>query len=145
MPKGITTRIPNFPQHIDAESLYCDDSQIIDCYNHFKERYYERYVNFSAQTLPNDSKLTYKHYWHGWILNLKGLFLYYDTDGRMIRLIGDYIKDEILYKIVYTKHKKLNIFIPLTIVKVTEQKKKLRLYKRALLMKRKSNENKSNS
>ena len=137
MPKCIKSKIPNFPQYIDAESLYCTDSKIVDCYNHFKERYHERFVSFSIQPLKNDSTLTYKEYWDIWVVNLRGLFLYYDTDSRMIRLIGNYINDEILYKLVYTKHDKLNIFIPLTIVKVTEHKKKLRLYKRSLLMKRK--------
>jgi hypothetical protein len=62
----------------------------------------------------------------------------------MIRLIGSYIKDEILFKIVYAKNIKVNIFIPLTIVDVKDKKKKLILYKRLLSLKRK-NENTTNS
>jgi hypothetical protein len=144
MPKGQTSKkISKEKQYFDDELLYSEDADILECYTHFKDRYRERYINLTNPTSANDGLLSYLEYWNSWIVNLRGDFLYYDK-GRMIRLIGSYIKDEILFKIVYAKNIKLNIFIPLTIVDVKDKKKKLILYKRLLSLKRK-NENTTNS
>jgi hypothetical protein len=142
MPKGIISKIKKEKQIFDENLLYCENIHIIDCYNHFKDRYRERYVK--PNRLNDLQLLAYLSYWDVWIKNLVGEFLYFDKDGRMVRLIGSYMKDEILYKIVYTKNIKLNIFVPLTIMGFSDQKKKLRLYKRILSLKRK-NENHANS
>lgn len=142
MPKGQISRSSKEKQDIDAELLYCENFHIIECYNHFKDRYSERYVKKDCNSKL--SKLTYESYWNDWVKNLRGDFLYYDN-GRMVRLIGNYIKDSILYRVIYTKNDNLNIFVPLTIVDVSNQKKKLILYKKLLSVKKNKNDYNSNS
>lgn len=119
MSKGINKYVEN--QIFDKKYLYNDDDAIIsDCFDHFKLRYKERFKN---------EDLEWKEYWDLWIVTLRGHFLHYqknrkDDSGRnMIRIIGNYIKDDKLYRVVYRKIKKLNIYIPLTIMYIEREDK----------------------
>jgi hypothetical protein len=52
------------------------------------------------------------------------------------RIIGNYLKDECLFKVVYVKIH-LGIYVPLTIIKIEDQKKKIQLYRKILKIKKK--------
>lgn len=114
-------------QLFDEKIMYIETNQILNSFYHFKERYEER---FSV------SKLYYIGYWKEWIQHLRGTFVTYDNNGNMIRMIGDYIKDEKHYKVIYTKIKKYNIYVPVTIYEL-DHKKAYRMYLRILKNKKK--------
>jgi len=109
-------------QIFDPQLMYSDNGLIWECYQHFQSRFKERYVENETTRLP------YKDYWDIWVKYLRGRLAYYDGE-KMIRLVGNYVKDPVLYKVVYAKIKLLNIYVPLTIVEISDQKKKLELYK----------------
>jgi hypothetical protein len=112
-------------QIFDESIMLTDNKEIRDCYEHFKLRYIERYSK------SKDTGLCYESYWSIWIHFLRGNLAYIYED-QMIRVLGNYIKDPSLYKVVYKKVKKLNIYVPLTIYEITDHKKRFHLYKKVL-------------
>ena len=115
-------------QHIDNEYFRSEDEVIMKCYEHFSQRYKERY---------KPKNLSFGYYWYRWICILKGSIVSKD-DLNMIRYLGNYNKDQFLYKIVYCKISKFDIWIPLTIYKIEDSKKKNDLYRGYLKMKNNS-------
>jgi hypothetical protein len=110
-------------QIFDSELMYSDNKLIWECYNHFQSRFKERYVENKGT-----SRLPYLDYWDNWVKYLRGKLAYMDDD-KMIRVIGNYIKDPSIYKIIYVKIKLFNIYVPLTIMEISDQKQKILLYK----------------
>ena len=119
-----------------ALELYQDDIQM--CFEHFKMRILERYSQKYSIYEPGDSSFTYKEYIASWVRFLRGYFVSIDTDGRMIRSLGDYIRDPYMYRVVYSNVSSTNtpLYVPLTIYKIEDKKRRLHDYKRLLLMKR---------
>jgi len=109
-------------QIFDPEFMYSDNGLIWECYQHFQSRFKERYVGNQTTRLP------YTDYWDIWVKYLRGK-LAYQVGDKMVRVVGNYVKDPVLYKVIYVKIKLLNIFVPLTIIEVTDQKHKIMLYK----------------
>ncbi len=106
-------------QKLDLEIF--ENPNTIKCYNHFKEKLFERF----SQDLSYDSYLlTWTAYLRGSLIEIKGNIMY--------RVIGDYIKDKVVYKVIYTRDKYSKLFIPLTIYPVVEHKKKYNIYKKVL-------------
>jgi tRNA(His) 5'-end guanylyltransferase len=104
-------------QNFDCSLIYIEHIEILRCYDHFSNRYLERFgVN-----------LAYKNYWEAWIQYLRGVHLYTHHD-RMFRVTGNYAKGTKMYKIIYTKINDLNIFVPLTIYEVIDHKKRYDIY-----------------
>ena len=76
-------------QIFNEDLLFTDDIEILRCFEHFKIRYNERY--------KNDYIMTWRDYWSTWIVKLRGHLVSIDKKkGKMIRLVGNYIKDKIL-------------------------------------------------
>ena len=115
-------------QEINKSLVFHKNETILSCYEHFSARHKMRL----------GGKLSFEKYWENWILSLRGE-LVKDDGKRMVRAIGHYIKDPIMYKIVYIKIKKLNIYIPLTIYEIADHKRKYRMY-RNILRNKKHNE-----
>lgn len=110
-------------QKFDQKLMYIKDCDILRCYNHFKYRYDERV----------GKEMTYIDYWNAWVCFLRGFCI--DIQGKyMYRIIGNYIKDNYLFKIVYVKVH-LGIYVPLTIIKIEDQKQKIKLYREILKIK----------
>lgn len=98
-------------------------NEVIRCFDHFKKRYKERF--------SNPQNMTFNLY-YDWVKILKGNFVYFDSYDRMVRLIGNYHKiDDEMYKIIYVKSKRFNIYVPLTIYKLNH-KSAFRLYLKIL-------------
>jgi hypothetical protein len=114
-------------QKIDEKQLL-ESENVLQCYNHFKERYTERW--------REDNNLSFLDYIRSWIGYLRGE-LAYIKGKRMYRVIGHYIKDPIIYKVVYTRTN--GIYIPLTIYAISDHKRKFRLYKNILKSKKEKN------
>ncbi len=117
-------------QEVPEELKYINHDEIINCYEHFKLRIIER--NYDT-----GGNLNYKRYWDEWILNMKGVFVYElkskkQRRYRMIRLKGNYHKDEILTVFVYQKTLKHGIYIPLTLYYIEDHKSKFSLYMQTL-------------
>jgi hypothetical protein len=112
-------------QEFDQKLMYIEDSEVLRCFNHFKERYDER----------TGRDMTYINYWDVWIQYLRGYSINIQ-DKHMYRIIGNYLKDECLFKVVYVKIH-LGIYVPLTIIKIEDQKKKIQLYRKILKIKKK--------
>lgn len=109
-------------QEFDNDLLYFENGKLMRHFKHFKERYQERYSEYP---------LNYHDYWHNWIRSFVGKFVCLSTDGNlMTRVLGSYIKDPIVYKIVYIKVEEIGIFVPLTIMDISEHKKKARLFRK---------------
>ena len=98
-------------QKIDKKLMYLDDIEVLQCYEHFKNRYEERL----------NKKISYKNYWESWICYLRGYCVgihnnshkrYGKHNNRMDRAFGNYLKDECLFKVIYVKVH-LGIYVPL--------------------------------
>ena len=113
-------------QVFDENLMFIENKELIKCFNHFKKRYEQRF---------SESNLTYKAFWIEWICILRGKMVMYDYSGRMVRMIGNYFKDEKHYKVIYTKIKKYNIYVPVTIYEV-EHKATHKMYLKILENKR---------
>jgi len=124
-------------QEFDRNLLYTEHPEIQRCFEHFKLRYEERWGNKQG-----NENFTYKNYWANWVEVLRGNFVYfrdgkYTKNKKMCRAIGDYIKDPVIYMIVYVKIEDLDIFVPLTIYDIKEHKQKYIIYRWILQNKRK--------
>lgn len=108
----------------DIHEIITNDVEIIGIYEHFSNRCIDRF-------LPENAQLPLHTYWLEWILVTKGTFLKWEND-RMIRIIGNYHKDKILYKIIYIYNNALKTYIPLTIFSISEHKKKFRIQQKLL-------------
>jgi hypothetical protein len=115
---------PKEIQNFDPKLINSNDIEVMRCYNHFKDRYKER--------LGND--LSYNSYWEVWICYLKG-YCVGIHNNRMDRAFGNYLKDECLFKVIYVKVH-LGIYVPLTIIKIDDRKKKVCLYRKIIEMKK---------
>ena len=111
------TEAQHIPENIDR-----NNREIVSCFNHFSERYKQRF---------KDRELTIGSYWNEWVVLMRGFFIK-EEDGIMERMIGSYVKEEKIYKIVYKKINKYNIYVPLTIFEIVDHKKKYRMYRRKL-------------
>jgi len=111
-------------QLIDESVDLFEDKHILRCHKHFEKRCKERF----------NHGVGLKEY-VGNIQYLKG-DLVSCSNNRMIRLIGNYHKDETMVAIVYIKVEKLNIYIPLTLYEITEHKAKYRMYFKAAKIKK---------
>ena len=120
-------------QEFDENIMYIENIEVKMCYEHFKLRYSER-IHESGKRIP------YNHYWDYWITYMRGEFLFREKrkkeSERIIRIIGNCIDDAYLLRIVYSKIEILNLYVPLTIYKVTDRKKISKIYKRLLGNKR---------
>ena len=112
-------------QIFDDKLMFSENPHIRKCYDHFKLRWRERYGKTES------SALCYESYWLIWIKELRGR-LAYITGDTMVRVIGNYMKDPVLYKVVYVRMNLLNIYVPLTIIEISDHKKKHRLYRHIL-------------
>jgi hypothetical protein len=130
-------------QIIPDDLMHFENVEILKCFEHFNLRFKERWLNDI-----NLKGLTINGYWLDWVLYLRGEFSHFSEKGKMIRFIGHYIKDPVMYKIVYTKiniehndrndEKNVEIYIPLTLYKIEDQSGKLHAYKRILLNKKRN-------
>ncbi|MCK9417147.1 hypothetical protein M0Q97_10875 [Candidatus Dojkabacteria bacterium] len=112
-------------QEFDQKLMYLEDSEVLRCFNHFKDRYKER----------TGKEMTYINYWENYIYYLRGYCINI-YDKYMYRIIGNYQKDEYLFNVVYVKIH-LDIYVPLTIIKIEDSKQKIRLYRKILEIKKK--------
>ena len=99
--------------------IMISDQNFINTYKHFTNRCKERY-------LPELGEISLATYWLEWILVNRGNLLS-NVDKKMIRILGNYHKDEILYKIIYIYNKALDMHIPLTIFGIDDHKRKFRI------------------
>lgn len=111
-------------QNFDKDLMYFENDEILRCFDHFRKRFKERYRDHNIT-------LSYKEYWDIWIVYLRGHPI---SSNKMIRSIGNYMKDPIMYKVIYTKIKVRNstIFVPLTIYGIEDHKRKFRMFKMVL-------------
>lgn len=111
------------------------DKRIFSCYIHFRDRLHQRYQEES------DRILSFDEYLSSWVGIIRGEFLFFDTidPNRMVRLLGDYIQDKIIYRVIYIKipyEGGCGIYVPLTIYPLKEQNDRLKDYKTLLVNKR---------
>lgn len=115
-------------QKINVDLLEVENVQILKCYEHFQMRVHERLSNDPCSTGFN-----FKIYVNNWIKYLRGELVYInEKDGIMVRSMGNYIKTQRVYKIIYMKIRELDIYVPLTIYEIIDHKKKFRLAKSVL-------------
>jgi len=108
----------------DIEFIY-KNKTIMGCYEHFNERLDKR-LGYNLQC--------YTNYVNTWVKFLRGKLSFISGD-KMIRYIGNYLKDEQVYKVIYIK--KCGIFVPLTIYEIDDHHMKFRLHMRMLNTKKK--------
>ncbi len=107
---------------LDPSINFDSDINIRRCYEHFIMRVRER----TDIHIPNEET-----YWEIFVKRLRGKLIRGKIGKeRMPRLMGNYHKDEVIYKIIYTKIRVINIYVPLTIYEVTDICDKIRLHGR---------------
>lgn len=109
-------------QVINPIYLYQENPDILKCYEHFKGRWHKRFSRENADDLH------YKNWWDTWIVFLRGDYLFYHND-RMFRSLGHYLKDKIMYKVIYTKITEFDLWAPVTLYEVEDQKTRCLQYK----------------
>lgn len=109
-------------QKIPDEVCFDTDPRIMKHYEHFIKRLEQR-TNIQ---IPKPDE-----YWNQWVKYLRGDFIEINKnkDNNMVRFMGHYIKDDIIYMIVYTKLKLSKVYVPLTIFEIPDQKQKTKLYR----------------
>lgn len=129
VPNNKTYEIKHYPkeiQNFDPKLINFNDIEVLRCYEHFKNRYNERL----------NKNIPYNDYWETWVYYLRG-FCVGIHNNRMHRVLGNYVKGECLFKVIYVKVH-LGIYVPLTIIKIDDRKKKVRLYRKIIEMKKRS-------
>jgi hypothetical protein len=112
-------------QIIDETINLYEDRNVIRCHEHFEKRSKERF----------NQGIGLRNYIEEQVPYLRGDLVYYN-DNRMIRLIGNYHKDEPMIAIIYIKIERLNAYIPLTLYEIVDHKAKYRMYFKAAVIKK---------
>jgi len=103
-----------------------NNQEIISCYEHFSLRYKER--------LKDD--ISYNDYFSNWIPLLRGYYLG-EKKGMMFRMVGSYVKEEKIYKVIYKKITCYGIYVPITIYEISDHKNQFRMQMKNLKEKHK--------
>ena len=114
------SRITKKEQLVPEEIFTLEDPNIMRCYDHFADRYSNRYKN---------NILTYHSYISVWVKYIRGNEVHRD-DMNIWTTIGHYIKDKHVFEVIYKKINRYNIYVPVTIYEITKHSIKCQKYRR---------------